>query len=138
MTSRNEHNLALQNNAIFNQDDLETNQRGAYSAKQIKFYENILTTMRENATRYNNKGWVVSIIFAIGFCLFVSVLYFVGVFEILQNSLGNLFLPALACVSMAVLLYIVFVLPRQFQSTVQMGQEAGAPLSQRPLPHSSD
>lgn len=134
MSSITEHNLALQSSANFTAKDLEINQRNEYSPEQIKFYENLRTNMRENAKKYDNKGWMISIIFGIGFCLFAGVLYFVGVFEILQESLGNFFLPVLACGFGIVLLYIVFVLPRQFQSTVQMAYEGGASLTEKPLP----
>jgi len=133
MDSTFEHNQVLQQNGFFSAVDLEENKQGRYSPDQLKRFEDSRNFMLSSANKYDNKGSIVSLIFGFGFLAFAVVLYFVGVFDLLQNMLGRLFLPAMAGGAVLVALYIFIVIPRQFQSTVDMAKGMGTPLAASPL-----
>lgn len=133
MDSINEHNSALQQNGNFSAVDLETNRKGEFSPAQIKRFEDERNFIKSNSQKYNNKGWLISLIFG-GFALFFAfVLYLVGVFDILQESLGGLFFPVLCVVGIIVAVLVIFVIPRQYQSTVDMYNAMGNSLKEEPL-----
>ncbi len=128
-----EHNLALQQHGQFSAADLEANRQGQYSPVQLKRFEEARNFMQHSAARYDNKGPVVSLIFGVGFLVFVVVLYFVGVFDILQNVLGGLFLPVMAGAVILTALFILVIVPRQYQASVEMARAMGTPLAASPL-----
>jgi len=128
-----EHNLALQQHGQFSAADLEANRQGQYSPVQLKRFEETRNFMQHSAARYDNKGPVVSLIFGVGFLVFVVVLYFVGVFDILQNVLGGLFLPVMAGAVILAALFILVIVPRQYQASVEMARAMGTPLAASPL-----
>ncbi len=129
MNSTHEHNQALQQNGMFSANDLEANQQGHYSEAQLKRLESERDFIQHSAASYDNKKPVIILIFGVAFTLFVAVLYFVGVFDILQNVLKSAFLPAmLAALALAVFM-IVVVIPRQYQSSVDAFKAMGAPVS---------
>lgn len=133
MESISEHNLALMQAGNFTATDFEENRQGRYSQVQIKFHENLRNINTETAGKYSGKGFVISLIFAAGFLCFGVVLYFVGVFDILKDILGGLTLPVLCGVFVLAMLYIFLVIPRQFQSSVDMMKDMGTSLAERPL-----
>jgi hypothetical protein len=65
------------------------------------------------------------LIFGIGALFFAFILYLVGVFDILQDSLGTLFFPVLCVIAIFVAVLVLFVIPRQYQSSVEMYQAMG-------------
>lgn len=133
MNSVLEHNLALQQHGQFSAADLEANRQGQYSPVQLKRFEETRNFMQHSAAKYDNKGLVVSLIFGTGFLVFVVVLYFVGVFDILQNVLGGLFLPVMAGAAILAALFILVIVPRQYQASVEMARAMGTPLAASPL-----
>ena len=133
MDSARDHNHALQQTKYFTAADLEANKQGKYSPEQIKQFEDQRAGVREMAPKYQNKGWIISIIFGIGACFFAGVLYFLGVFDTLQDSLGSLFLPVMAGAGILVALFVFVIAPRQYQSSVDMYQSMGTPLAEEPL-----
>lgn len=133
MDSTYEHNYALQQKGNFSAVDLETNRKGEFSPAQIKRFEDERNFIKSNSQKYNNKGWLISLIFG-GFALFFAfVLYLVGAFDILQESLGGLFFPVLCVVGIIVAVLVIFVIPRQYQSTVDMYNAMGNSLKEEPL-----
>ena len=133
MESTYEHNYALQQNGKFSTTDLEANRKGEFSPAQIKRFEDERNFIKSNSQKYKNKGWLISLIFGIGALFFAVVLYFVGVFDILQESLGGLFFPVLCVVGIIVAVLVIFVIPRQYQSTVDMYNAMGNSLKEEPL-----
>lgn len=133
MSSMNDHNNALIQNGYFTAADLEANKQGKYSPEQIKHFEDQRAGVREMAPKYQNRGWIISIIFGIGACFFAGVLYFLGIFDTLQESLGSLFLPVMAGAGILVALFVFVIAPRQYQSSVDMYQSMGTPLAEEPL-----
>jgi hypothetical protein len=133
MESTHEHNYVLLQNGKFSAADLEANRKGEFSPAQLKRFEEERNFIKSNSQKYNNKGWLISLIFGIGVLFFVVVLYFVGVFDILQESLGGLFFPALCVAGIIVAILVIFVIPRQYQSSVDMYQSMGASLKEEPL-----
>lgn len=133
MDSINEHNSALQKNGNFTIADLEANQQGKFSPIQIKRFEDERNFIKETSGKYNNKGWLISLIFGVGALFFGVVLYFVGVFDILQESLGALFFPALCVIGIIVAVLVIFVIPRQYQASVEMYQTMGNSLKEEPI-----
>ncbi|MBL8090965.1 MAG: hypothetical protein JNJ43_11585 [Anaerolineales bacterium] len=133
MDSTYEHNYALQQNGKFSTADLEANRKGEFSPAQLKRFEDERNYIKESSQKYNNKGWLISLIFG-GFALFFAfVLYLVGVFDILQDTLGALFFPALCVIGIIVAVLVIFVIPRQYQSTVDMYQAMGNSLKEQPI-----
>ena len=133
MDSTNEHNSALQQHGNFTTTDLEANKQGKFSPAQIKRFEEQRNYIKSTAPKYDNKGWLISLIFGVGALFFAVVLYFVGVFDILQESLGALFLPAMCVVAIFVALLIFVIIPRQYQSSVDMYKNMGTSLKEEPL-----
>lgn len=133
MDSINEHNSALQKNGKFTITDLEANRKGEFSPAQIKRFEDERNFIKENSQKYNNKGWLISLIFGIGALFFAVVLYLVGVFDILQESLGALFFPALCVIGIIIAVLVIFVIPRQYQASVEMYQAMGNSLKEEPI-----
>ncbi len=129
----NEHNFALQQAGYFTAEDIEFNKQGKYSPAQVKRFEDGRAHARESAPKYQNKGWVISLIFGMGACIFVTALYFVGIFATLQDVLGSLFLPVIAGVGILGALFIFVIAPRSYQSSVNMYQSMGTPLKDEPL-----
>ena len=133
MSSINDHNNALIQYGYFTAADLEANKQGKYSPEQIKHFEDQRAGVREMAPKYQNRGWIISVIFGIGACFFAGVLYFVGVFDTLQESLGSLFLPVMAGAAIFATLIVFVIAPRSYQSSVDMYNSMGTPLAEQPL-----
>jgi hypothetical protein len=133
MNSLFEHNKQLQEAGSFSAEDLNENRQGRLSPSQVKRFEDQRNYVNSTAPKYDNKGWVISIIFGIGLCLFTVVIYFFGVFDILQKSLGGLFLPVMAGAALLAALFVFVIVPRQYQSSVEMYKSMGTPLAERPL-----
>ncbi len=133
MNSALEHNLELQQNGLFTAADLEANKQGRYSPAQLKRFEETRNFMQYSANQYDNKGPIISLIFGFGFLVFAVVLYFVGVFDMLQNMLGSLFFPVMVGALLLAALFIFVVIPRQYQASVEMAKSMGTPLAASPL-----
>lgn len=133
MDSIQTHNSALQTNGRFNVADLEANRKGQLSPAQLKQFEERRDFIKADVPKYNNTGWIISLVFGIGACLFAGVLYFVGVFDILQESLGVLFYPVLCVAGGVVALFVFVVIPRQYKSSVEMYQSMGKSLQEGPI-----
>ncbi len=133
MNSALEHNLELQQNGLFTNADLEANKQGRYSSAQLKRFEETRNFMQYSANKYDNKGPIISLIFGFGFLAFAVVLYFVGLFDMLQNTLGSLFFPVMAGALLLAALFIFVVIPRQYQASVEMAKSMGTPLAASPL-----
>ena len=133
MNSALEHNQALQQNGFFTAADLEENKQGRYSPAQLKRFEESRNFMQYTANKYDNKTPIISAIFGFAFLFFVVVLYFVGLFDMLQNMLGGLFFPVMAGALLLAALFIFVIIPRQYQATVEMTRSMGIPLAASPL-----
>jgi hypothetical protein len=133
MNSAYEHNYELQQEGMFTAADLKANQQGSYSPSQLKQFENAREFMKYSADKYGNKGPLISLIFGVGLLGFAALLYFVGVFDVFRSILGGLFLPVMAGAVLLALLFVFVVVPRQYQSTVEMARGMSAPLAESPL-----
>lgn len=133
MDSVFEHNQELQRNGLFTAADLEENRRGQYSPSQLKRFEAERDYIQSTAGKYDNKKPLISLIFGVGFIAFAAVLYFVGVFDILQKMLSGLFLPVMLGVLVVAIFLIVVVIPRQYQASVDAYKSMGTPLAHSPL-----
>lgn len=133
MDSMDTHNAALLQAGYFNASDLEANHKGQFSQNQVDRFRNERDFIQQTTGKYENKAFVVSLIFGAGALLFCLVLYFVGVFEALQTMLGGLFLPAMAGLALLAALFIFVIVPRQYQSSVDMYRSMGTPLAEIPL-----
>ena len=133
MDSTLEHNQALQQNGLFTAADLEANKQGRYSPAQLKRFEETRNFMQYSANKYDNKGPISSLIFGFGFLVFAAVLYFVGVFDMLQEMLGGLFFPVMVGALILAALFIFVIVPRQYQASVEMARSMGTPLAASPL-----
>lgn len=127
------HNSALQKNGNFSTTDLEANKVGKFSPAQLKRFEEERDFIKQSSKKYDNKGWLISLIFGIGALFFAAVLYFVGVFDIMQESLGGLFFPVLCVIGIILAVLVIFVIPRQYQSTVEMYNAMGTSIAENPL-----
>ena len=133
MSSTYEHNYALQQTRYFTAEDLEANRKGQYSQGQVGQAKTLREGAKQNVGRYENKGWVISLIFGVGALFFCVVLYFVGVFDMFQSMLGSLFLPVMAGLCHVAALFIFVIAPRSYQSSVDMYKGMGASLEESPL-----
>lgn len=133
MDSALEHNQVLQQNGLFTAADLEANKQGRYSPAQLKRFEETRNFMQYSANKYDNKGPIISLIFGFGFLIFAAVLYFVGVFDMLQEMLGGLFFPVMVGALILAALFIFVIVPRQYQASVEMARSMGTPLAASPL-----
>ncbi len=133
MNSALEHNQILQQNGLFTAADLEANKQGRYSSTQMKRFEETRNFMQYSANKYDNKGSIISLVFGFGFLVFAAVLYFVGVFDTLQDMLGDLFLPVMVGALLFAALFIFVIIPRQYQASVEMARSMGTPLAASPL-----
>jgi hypothetical protein len=133
MSSTYEHNNALQQTRYFSAEDLEANRKGQYSQGQLEQARILREGAKQNAGKYENKGWLISLIFGVGALFFCVVLYFVGVFETFQSMLGSLFLPVMAGLCLFAALFIFVIAPRSYQSSVDTYKSMGTPLAEKPL-----
>ena len=133
MSSTYEHNSALQQTRYFTAEDLEANRKGQYSQRQIDQAKTLREGAKQNAGKYENKGWVISLIFGMGALFFCVILYFVGVFDMFQSMLGSLFLPVMAGLCLFAALFIFVIAPRSYQSSVDMYKGMGDSLEESPL-----
>jgi hypothetical protein len=133
MDSIHEHNQVLQQNGMFSANDLEANQQGRYSEAQLKRFEAERDFIQHSAAKYDNKKPVITLIFGVGFGLLLAVLYFVGIFDILQDVLKGAFLPVMLVALALAAFMIVVVIPRQYQSSVDAFKAMGTPVSPAPL-----
>jgi hypothetical protein len=99
----------------------------------LKRFEETRNFMQYSANKYDNKGPIISLIFGFGFLVFAAVLYFVGVFDMLQEMLGGLFFPVMAGALILAALFIFVIVPRQYQASVEMARSMGTPLAASPL-----
>jgi hypothetical protein len=133
MSSASEHNQALQQTRYFTAEDLEANRKGQYSQGQIKQAKTLREGVNQNVGKYENKGWLISLIFG-GFLLFFAVvLYFLGVVDMFQSMLGSLFLPVMAGLCLLAILFVFVIAPRSYQSSVDMYKSMGNSLEEQPL-----
>jgi len=132
MNSAYDHNYELQYEGTFTTADLKENQQGRYSQAQLKQFENSREFMTYSANKYENRGPLISMIFGVGLLGFVAVLYVIGVFDMFRAMLGGLFLPVIAGLGILAVLFIFVIVPRQYQSTVEMARGMGAPLAESP------
>jgi hypothetical protein len=133
MNSAYDHNYELQHEGTFTTSDLKENQQGRYSQAQLKQFENSREFMTYSANKYDNKGPLISMIFGVGLLGFAAVLYFIGVFDMFRAMLGGLFLPVMAGLCIFAALFIFVIIPRSFQSSVEMAKGMGTPLAESPL-----
>jgi hypothetical protein len=124
-----DHNQALQQNGNFSSADLAANQQGRYSEAQLKRLESERDFIQHSAAKYDNKKPVIILIFGAAFILFVTILYFVGAFDVLQDILKAAFLPVMLVGLALAAFMIVVVIPRQYQSSVEAFKAMGAPVS---------
>jgi hypothetical protein len=129
LNSTREHNQALQQNGMFSANDLEANQQGSYSDAQLKRFEAERDFIQQSAAKYDNKKPVIILIFGVAFVFFLAVLYFVGIFDILQDVLKSAFLPAMLVGFVVAIFMILVVIPRQYQSSVDAFKAMGTPVS---------
>src|SRR5512133_1577796 len=115
MDTAHDHNNALIQNGYFSAADLEANKQGRYSDAQINRFKAERDYIQNSAGKYENKGWLISLIFGAGLLFFVVVLYFVGVFDMLQSALGSLFLPVMAGAGILAALFVLVIAPRSYQ-----------------------
>lgn len=128
-----EHNSALQQVNAFTAVDLEANKKGEYSPAQLERFKAGRDYIQQTSSKYENKGPLISLIFGLGVVLFAAVLYFVGVFDMLQTTLGGLFLPVMVGLALLALLFVFVIAPRSYQSSVDMYKSMGTPLTEQPL-----
>jgi len=133
MDSTFDHNYALQQANYFNAADLEANRNGQLSEFQLDQIKTERGYIQATAGKYDNKGPIISLIFGSGLVFFCVVLYFVGVFEMLQSALGSFFLPAMAGAAILAALFVFVIAPRQYQSSVDMYKGMGTPVEEKPL-----
>ncbi|WKZ37261.1 MAG: hypothetical protein QY332_04880 [Anaerolineales bacterium] len=133
MDSAYEHNYVLEQKGMFSSADLKENQQGRYSPAQLQRFQNERDFMQYNAVKYENKSPLISLVFSFGLVAFAVVLYFVGVFDVLQSSLSGLFLPVMACAGILAVLFVFVIVPRQYRSSVEMAKGLGTPLAAGPL-----
>jgi hypothetical protein len=127
--SAQHHNQLLQQNGHFSSADLAANQQGRYSEAQLKRFEAERDFIQHSAAKYDSKKPVIILIFGAAFILFVTVLYFVGAFDVLQDILKTAFLPVMLAGLALAAFMIVVVIPRQYQSSVDAFKAMGAPVS---------
>lgn len=128
-----EHNQALQQTRYFTAEDLDANRKGQYSQAQVDRAKESREYIQQNQGKYQNKGWLISLIFGSFLCFFAVVLYFLGVIDMLQNTLGNLFLPVMAGACLLGVLFVFVIVPRSYQSSVDMYKSMGTSLEEQPL-----
>lgn len=133
MESTFDHNTSLQQANYFNAVDLEANRKGQFSEFQMNQIKSERGYIQASAGKYENKGMLISLIFGSGLLFFVAVLYFVGVFDMLQSALGSLFLPVMAGLAIFALLLVFVIAPRSYQSSVDMYKSMGTPVDEKPL-----
>lgn len=133
MSSTYEHNHALQQVHYFTAEDLESNRKGQYSQAQLDNFKNQRDYIQQTSGKYENKGWVISLIFGAGLLFFAVVLYFLGVVDMFQSMLGSLFLPVMAGLCLLAVLFVFVIAPRSYQSSVDMYKSMGTPMTERPL-----
>ena len=133
MSSTQEHNHALQRVNYFTAADLEANRKGQYSQAQLDRFKNERDFIQQTSSKYENKSPMISLIFGAGLLFFVVVLYFVGVFDMFQSMLGGLFLPVMVGLALLAALFIFVIVPRSYQSSVDMYKSMGTPLAENPL-----
>lgn len=133
MNSTFDHNYALQQANYFNTADLEANRKGEFSEFQLNQIKTERGYIQASAGKYENKGPVISLIFGSGLLFFCVVLYFVGVFDMLQSTLGSLFLPVMVGLAILAVLFVFVIAPRQYQSSVDMYKSMGTPMEEKPL-----
>jgi hypothetical protein len=129
LNSTRDHNQALQQNGFFSSSDLEANRQGRYSDAQLKQLESGRDFIQQSAVKYDNKKPMIILIFGVAFAFFLAVLYFVGIFDILQDILKGAFLPVLLAALVLAIFMIVVVIPRQYQSSVDAFKAMGTPVS---------
>jgi hypothetical protein len=133
MNTTEEHNQTLQQHGGFSQHDLDENRQSRYSQSQRKRFETEREFFQSSADKYQNTTPLISMIFLVGLLIFVVILYFVGVFDTLQSVLGLFFFPSLACAGTLALLFILIIIPRHYQSSVDQFKAMGTPLAENPL-----
>ena len=133
MSSTNEHNSALQQTRYFTAEDLEANRKGQFSQAQQEQFKASRDFIQQTSGKYENKGWIISLIFGAGLLFFAVVLYFLGVVDMFQSMLGSLFLPVMAGLCLFALLFVFVIVPRSYQSSVDMYKSMGTPMEQKPL-----
>ncbi|NJN79901.1 MAG: hypothetical protein HC797_05185 [Anaerolineales bacterium] len=133
MNSVGEHNAELQREGMFSSSDFEENKKGKYSQIQIKRFEDEREFIRSSVGKYENKNPIISLVFGFSLLVFAGILYFVGVFDILQDILGGLFFPIMVGVAILAALFIFVIIPRQYQSSVEMYKGLGTPLEESSL-----
>jgi len=129
----NAYNNKLQQSGYFTAADLEANRQSKYSQAQLDRFKAEREYIQKTSGKYDNKGMVISAIFGGGLLFFVVVLYFVGVFDTFQSMLGNLFLPVMCGLAIFAALFVFVIVPRQYQSSVDMYKSMGTPLAESPL-----
>ncbi|MFN8432736.1 MAG: hypothetical protein U0V18_01885 [Anaerolineales bacterium] len=133
MSSISEHNQALQQTRYFTAEDLDANRKGQYSQAQVDRAKESREYIQQNHGKHQNKGWLISLIFGSFLCFFAVILYFLGIIDMLQNTLGNLFLPVMAGACLLGALFVFVIVPRSYQSSVDMYKSMGTPLEEKPL-----
>ena len=133
MSSISEHNQALQQTRYFTAEDLDANRKGQYSQAQVDRAKESREYIQQNHGKHQNKGWLISLIFGSFLCFFAVILYFLGVIDMLQSTLGNLFLPVMAGACLLGALFVFVIVPRSYQSSVDMYKSMGTPLEEKPL-----
>lgn len=133
MDSVLEHNQALQKSGFFSAVDLEENKQGRYSPSQLKQFEAERDFVQHSVGKYDNKQWLIRLIFGFGLVIFMIVLYLFGLFDLLSNVLGGLFWPVLLGAFTLAMFMVLVVIPRQYQSSVDAFRAMGTPLEASPL-----
>ena len=119
MDSINRHNQALQQNGYFSAEDLEANREKRYSPSQLKRIQNERSFVGHSTRKYQQKPSPSLSILAVGLLLIAVALDFNGNLEVLDEILGDLFLPIMLGALFLALFFILVIIPRQYQDSAE-------------------
>ena len=119
MDSSIDHNQTLQQMGFFSAADLEANRQGRFSHSQLKRIEELRSHSRQSAQRYEQRASPIASILLVGIILVALALDYNGNLKVLEDILGNFFLPAMLAVLSLTILFILVIIPIQYQDWVE-------------------
>ena len=119
MDSIIDHNQTMQQMGFFSAADLEANRQGHFSHSQLKRIEERRSYTRQSAQRYEQRASPIASILLVGIILIALALDYNGNLKVLEDILGNFFLPAMLAVLSLSILFILVVIPIQYQDWVE-------------------
>lgn len=107
----------------FTADDLNANQRGELSSRQVQLLRSARQSYHRRVQKASTMTPLVVLFYLVVIAAFLAAVYFTGALKSLQAALGDFAVPVLAGAAILLLLYVLWI-PRAFRKGLKQSDQS--------------